>query len=59
MNLRDELAPIVGVEHVSDAPAVLEKYSKDYSFVDPRRPSCLIYPKNPQEIQNKRPGEDF
>lgn len=52
MNLRDELATIVGPEHVSDAPDVLEKYSKDYSFVQPRRPSCVTYPQNAKEIQD-------
>lgn len=51
MTLRRELVRIVGSEYVSDDPDTLEKYSKDYSFVQPRRPSCVAYPKNTEEIQ--------
>jgi len=51
MNLKEELASIVGSEYVSDAPDILERYSRDYSFVQPRRPRCVAYPKNTEEVQ--------
>jgi len=49
--LKDDLARIVGSDYVSDDPQTLEKYSKDYSFVQPRSPSCVAYPKNTEEVQ--------
>ena len=52
MALVEELASIVGPEYVSDAPEILEKYSKDYSFVLPESPGCVIYPLNTEEIQS-------
>ncbi|MEW6142262.1 MAG: FAD-binding oxidoreductase [Chloroflexota bacterium] len=51
MNLKQDLTEIVGAEHVSDDPEVLEKYSKDFSFVQPRRPSIITFPQNAEEIQ--------
>lgn len=51
MGLKQDLAEIVGAEYVSDDPETLDKYSKDYSFVQPRRPSCVAYPKDTQEVQ--------
>ncbi len=51
MSLKEELASIVGSEYVSDDPDTLERYSKDYSFVQPRRPSCIAYAKNTEEVQ--------
>ena len=51
MSQKAELAQIVGAENVSDDPETLEKYSKDYSFVTPRRASCVVYPKNAEEVQ--------
>jgi len=33
MAIKEALASIVGAEHVSDEPATLEKYSRDYSLV--------------------------
>jgi len=41
MGLKEETAGIIGSEHVSDDPDTLEKYSKDCSFVQPRRPRCV------------------
>ena len=41
MGMKQELVGIVGSEHVSDDPDTLEKYSSDYSFVQPRSPSCI------------------
>jgi len=51
MTLKEDLVSIVGAEYVSDDPDTLEKYSKDYSFVQPRRPSCVARPKNTEEVQ--------
>jgi len=51
VGLKQDLVEIVGSEYVSDDPETLEKYSKDYSFVQPRRPSCVAYPGNTEEVQ--------
>ena len=51
MNLKEELASIVGSEYISDAPDILERYSRDYSLVQPRRPRCVVYPKSTGEVQ--------
>jgi len=49
--MKQELAGIVGSEYVSDDPETIEKYAKDYSFVQPRRPSYVAYPRNTEEIR--------
>jgi FAD/FMN-containing dehydrogenase len=49
--LKQDLVEIVGPEYVSDDSETLERYSKDYSFVQPRRPSCIAYPRNAEEVQ--------
>ena len=51
MALTKDLASIVGSKYVSDDPDSLEEYSRDYSFVQPRMPSCIAFPKNTEEIQ--------
>lgn len=51
MALKEELISIVGSEYVADDPNTLEKYSKDYSFVQPRRSRCVVYPHNRDEVQ--------
>jgi FAD/FMN-containing dehydrogenase len=51
MGLIQDLAEIVGSGHVSDDPETLGKYSRDYSLVQPRRPSCVAYPANTEEVQ--------
>ena len=51
MALKQELAVIAGSEYVSDEPEMLEGYSRDYSFVTPRRPRCVVFPKNTEEVQ--------
>ncbi len=51
MILKRELAGIVGTENVSDDTSVLESYSRDYSFTQPRSPSCVVYPKSTEEVQ--------
>ncbi len=51
MAIKEDLASVVGAEYVSDEPATLEKYSRDGSFVQPRMPTCIVYPQNTEEIQ--------
>ena len=51
MATKEELVGIVGSEYVVDDPETLEKYSKDYSLVQPRMPSYVVFPKNTEEIQ--------
>lgn len=49
--LRDKVASIVGPDNVSDAPEVLENYSRDCSLVTPRQPNYVVWPANTGEIQ--------
>ena len=49
MAIKEELVGIVGSEYVSDDPETLEKYAKDYSFVQPRMPSYVVSPKTPRK----------
>ena len=51
MSTKEELTSIVGAEYVSDDPEVLDKYSHDYSFVQPGKPSWVVYPQNTEEIR--------
>ena len=51
MGLKQDLAGVVGSEYVSDDPEKLDAYSRDYSFVQPRRPSCVAYPQSAEEVQ--------
>ena len=51
MAIKEELVSIVGSEYVSDDPETLEKYSRDYSFVQPRKPGWVVYAKNTEEVQ--------
>ncbi len=51
MAVIEDLAGIVGAEYISDDPATLEKYSRDGSFVQPRMPTCVVFPQNTEEIQ--------
>jgi FAD/FMN-containing dehydrogenase len=51
MNTREKLLEIVGVEHLSDAPEVLKKYSKDFSLIPPGMPNYVVKPKDAQEVQ--------
>lgn len=47
----DEFRIIVGAENVLDAPEILEAYSRDQSFVPPRKPRLVVRPKNVDEVQ--------
>ena len=51
MAMKEALTGIVGAEHVSDEPETLEKYSRDYSFVQPRMPGLVVLPQNTEEVQ--------
>ena len=48
---KQELAGIVGNDNVSDAPEILEAYSRDESFVRPMKPWFVVKPKNVDEVQ--------
>jgi FAD/FMN-containing dehydrogenase len=45
------LAKIVGKGNASSAPATLEAYSRDVSFVNPVRPAHVVRPGTPEEVQ--------
>ena len=48
---KEDLAGIVGFDSYFEEPSILESYSKDLSFVAPRRPSAVVKPKNADEVQ--------
>lgn len=48
---KDQLVRIVGAEHVSDDPAVLDGYARDQSFATPLRPWFVVRPQNQEEVQ--------
>jgi len=52
MDLSQDLAAIVGADGVTDEADVLEGYARDYSLVQPRRPSCVAYPQDAQQVQS-------
>ena len=48
---KEELIKIVGAESVVDDTETIEAYSKDQSFVPPRKPRLVVKPKNAGEVQ--------
>jgi hypothetical protein len=50
-DLRHSLAAILKPENIIDDPAVLEGYSKDYSFAPRSSPILVAYPENREEVQ--------
>jgi len=50
--LKQELASVVGPDSISDDPEVLQRYSRDSSFVQPRMPDCVVYPGSTEEVQS-------
>ena len=48
---KDALIKIVGAENVIDDPITLDVYSKDHSFIPPRKPRMVVKPKNADEVQ--------
>jgi len=51
MPIKEQLAKIVGVDSVSDAPEVIEGYSTDYSLASPGLFTCVVQPKTTEEVQ--------
>ncbi len=51
MSLKEQLARIVGADNVSDAPEILESYSRDYSLTPPGRFTCMVQPRTTEEVQ--------
>jgi FAD/FMN-containing dehydrogenase len=48
---KEDLTAIVGAANVSDAPELLEAYSRDESFVHHMKPQCVARPQNAEEVQ--------
>jgi len=48
---KDELIKIVGAENVINDPVTLDVYSKDHSFIPPRKPRMVVKPKSAGEVQ--------
>jgi len=48
---KDELIKIVGAENVINDPVTLDVYSKDHSFIPPRKPRMVVKPKSADEVQ--------
>ena len=44
MQIKNELAKIVGKDHVSDAREECAKYSKDYSLLPSGMPDVVVWP---------------
>ena len=51
MTIGNDIAAIVGPEYITDEPETLERYSRDSSFVTPRRPGYVAFPKDVEEVQ--------
>jgi FAD/FMN-containing dehydrogenase len=50
-SIQQELAAIVGTDNAFDDPFVLDSYSRDQSFVSPRRPNYVVRPGKVEEVQ--------
>ena len=50
MSLKEKLTKLVGKESFFDDAAVLESYSRDFSFVPSGMPNYVVKPKNAEEI---------
>ena len=51
MTIQSDLISILNTDNVSIEESVLDEYSKDYSFVKPRRPNCVVFAENATQIQ--------
>ena len=51
MQIKEDLAAILGAERVSDEPEILEKYGRDHSFVQPRHPQCVAFAGSTEEVR--------
>jgi FAD/FMN-containing dehydrogenase len=48
---KEQLVKIVGAAGVNNRPAALDAYSRDISFVNAVRPTCVVKPKNAAGVQ--------
>jgi len=46
-----ELVAVVGAENATDDPFIRDEYSRDQSFVSPRRPNYVVRPGKVEEVQ--------
>lgn len=51
MSIRDELTGIIGKDSVFDDEATRIEYSRDQSFVDPRKPDLVVFAETVVQIQ--------
>ncbi len=51
MQIKEDLAAMLGAERVSDEPELLDRYSRDHSFVQSRRPQCVAFAETTAEVQ--------
>jgi len=51
MTLTSDLENFLGQENVSKDIEVINKYSCDQSFVQPRRPDVVVFPQNVEQVQ--------
>jgi FAD/FMN-containing dehydrogenase len=51
MAQKEELSKIVGSKNILDDPDSLEQYSKDMSFIEPRKPSYITKPRSSNQVQ--------
>ncbi|MBN1289944.1 MAG: FAD-binding oxidoreductase [Actinobacteria bacterium] len=49
--IEERLQTIIGPDRISTAPASLDGFSRDMSFVDPVRPSCVVHVNSLEEVQ--------
>ncbi|HEY3277892.1 MAG TPA: FAD-binding oxidoreductase [Syntrophorhabdaceae bacterium] len=50
MQIKNELAKIVGNDYVSDSMKDREKYSRDYSLLPPGLPDAVVWPGSSEEV---------
>jgi hypothetical protein len=50
MTVKEKLIGLVGADNFSDAPEVLEGYSRDFSLSPPGMPNYVVKPKDAQEV---------
>jgi FAD/FMN-containing dehydrogenase len=51
-DLKRKLVDIVGVEHISDEPELLKKYSRDRSLEGPSLPHFVVFPQDTEQVRN-------
>ena len=50
-SILEELVAIVGEENATDDPFILDAYSRDQSFIPPRKPNYVVRPGKVEEVQ--------